>query len=287
VYEHAARAYDEHRYADAIALFQKADRLRPKPEFDFNVGLAYEDMGDPARALSSYRSYLRRKPDAADRADVDARIERLEKVLYAQGLQQVTVLTEPAGARLLIDDLPVGVTPWTGELPAGFHRFTVELPGYQSENRTFDLPPVRAIDVPVTLTAAPTEAPAPAAAPVLLSPNREPCRGMCLGAVEPVSWITLGVGAAALVGAVGLELHRSGQEDDAQREANQVEAARLYDKVVRSQKWATVLGVTGGALVVTGGVLALLDVRAAKNPDIAWNFGCGPTGCSVGYQQAF
>lgn len=286
VYERAAQAYGERRYADAIVLFRQADRLRPKPAFDFNIGLAYEDMGNPARALESYRSYLRRAPDAPDRLAVDARIERLEKVLYAQGLQQVTVLSEPPGARVIIDDVALGVTPYTGELAPGFHRVSLELPGYQFEQRSFDLPPARAIDVPVTLTVAPPP-PAAEAAPVVMQPTREPCQGACLGEIEPVSWVTLGVGAASLVGAIGFELHRGDKEDEAQREPNQVEAARLFDKAFQSQKWATALAVSGGALVITGGVLAFLDIHESKHPDTAWNLGCGPDGCALGFSQTF
>jgi tetratricopeptide (TPR) repeat protein len=286
VYERAAQAYGEHRYADAIVLFKKADRLRPKPEFDFNIGLAYEDMGDPARALSSYRSYIRRAPKAPDRVDVDARIERLEKVLNDQGLQQVTVLSEPLGARLVIDDAAVGVTPWTGELAPGFHRFSLELSGYKLEERTFDLPPLRSIDVPVTLSAQAPEA-APPPTPEKFELRHEPCQGLCLDAVDPVSWITMGVGAATLVGAVGFELNRSKLESDAQREPIQRDASRLYDNAFESQKWATALALTGGALVVTGGVLAFLDIHEAKHPDTAWNFGCTPDGCAVGYGQTF
>jgi hypothetical protein len=187
----------------------------------------------------------------------------------------------------VVDGVAVGVTPWTGELPAGFHRFTVELASYQIEERTFDLPPTRSIDVPVTLTAKPPEA--PAAAPVLVAPPfaKPACRGMCLGAIEPITWITLGVGAASLVGAVGFELNRSAEEDKAEQEVVQREAARRYDKAFQSQKWATALAVTGGALVVTGGVLAILDIHDAKNPDTAWNFGCAPDGCAVGFSQTF
>src|SRR5690606_22004450 len=62
VYERAAQAYAEKRYRDAIDLFQQADALRPNPAFSFNVGIAYEDMGDSAMALRHYRAYLRKLP---------------------------------------------------------------------------------------------------------------------------------------------------------------------------------------------------------------------------------
>src|SRR5690606_33333095 len=109
VYEEAATAYEAHRYGEAIQLFRSADQLKPNPAFDFNIGLAYEDMGDPARALASYRSYLRRAPEATDRLEVDARIQRLEQTLGRSGVQQVTILSEPPGARVEIDGMALGV----------------------------------------------------------------------------------------------------------------------------------------------------------------------------------
>jgi tetratricopeptide (TPR) repeat protein len=295
VYERAALAYEERKYSDAIRLFQRADALRPNPAFDFNVGLAYEDMGDPARALASYRSYVRRLPEAPDRADVDVRIERLERTLERAEVQQVTVLSEPSGARLEIDGKPVGITPWTGEIGPGFHQLVLQAQGFAREERTFDLPPARAIDVPVTLVPEAPEPPPPPNAPE--SPAKLPCEGTCLGEVRGSSWLIAGAGFVSLGTAIGFELHRSDRESAARAESNQVAASRLFDDAFRAQKWATAFAVTGGALIVTGGVLAVLDIHDAKHPgataagiptgDVAWQFGCDGASCAVGATTSF
>ena len=41
-----AQAYREARYKDAIDLFLQANRLDPHPELIYNVGQAYEKLGD-------------------------------------------------------------------------------------------------------------------------------------------------------------------------------------------------------------------------------------------------
>lgn len=286
VYEQAARAYEEHHYSDAIRLFQRADVLKPNPAFDFNIGLAYEDMGDPARALASYRSYVRRLPNAPDRVEVDVRIERLERTLERVGVQQVSVLSDPPGARVTIDGAAVGVTPWTGEIQRGYHTLTLELAGFEKEERSFDLPPARAIDVPVTLRVL---APQPKTEPPpTLLPLEAPCQGACLNEVRGSTWLIAGVGVVSMGGALAFELHRSDREAAARAEPNQVEASHLFDEAFRAQKWATALALTGGALIVTGAVLAILDIDEAKHPeDVAWQFGCDGNGCAVGAGGSF
>src|SRR5436190_615806 len=69
-----ATAYREARYKEAIDLFLAANRLDPHPELIFNVGQAFEKLGDVPNALRSYREYLRKLPDAGDRATVEASI---------------------------------------------------------------------------------------------------------------------------------------------------------------------------------------------------------------------
>src|SRR4051812_2701284 len=67
-FKQGAQAYSEGRYKDAIDLFLDADRLAPNPAFAYNIGLAYEELGDATNALRWYRSYLRDLPGAPDQA---------------------------------------------------------------------------------------------------------------------------------------------------------------------------------------------------------------------------
>ncbi|HTM44122.1 MAG TPA: tetratricopeptide repeat protein, partial [Polyangiaceae bacterium] len=62
----AQAAFAAGEYQKAIDLFRRADAVNPRPELEYNIGLAYDQMGDSASALAAYRSYLRRSPDTAD-----------------------------------------------------------------------------------------------------------------------------------------------------------------------------------------------------------------------------
>ena len=68
-----------------------------------------------------------------------ARVARLE------------VTSEPAGARLTVDGMPVGETPWSGELEPGGHRVIAELSGYQITEREIILTAGQARHLSLTL----------------------------------------------------------------------------------------------------------------------------------------
>src|ERR1043165_1364229 len=69
-YQAGAQAYAAGRFKDAIDLFLEAARIAPNPAFSYNVGLAYEQLGDADNALRWYRDYLRELPDAQEKAHV-------------------------------------------------------------------------------------------------------------------------------------------------------------------------------------------------------------------------
>src|SRR5690606_25417412 len=113
-YEQGSAAFQRRRYKDAVDLFLEADAIAQSPAFAYNIGLAYREMGDDANALRWLREYMRRAPRDDDRRFVASYVNKLERRLMAKGVQQLTVMSEPAGATLVIDGEPKGVTPWTG-----------------------------------------------------------------------------------------------------------------------------------------------------------------------------
>ncbi|MFO7181299.1 MAG: PEGA domain-containing protein, partial [Pseudomonadota bacterium] len=114
-------AYAAGRYKEAADHFLRADALVPSAAHSYNAARAHEKLLDAAGALRHYRDYLRRKPNARNGAEVRRRVAALEAELVARGLRQLTVISTPPGATVSIDELPVGVSPWTGELPPGTH----------------------------------------------------------------------------------------------------------------------------------------------------------------------
>jgi tetratricopeptide (TPR) repeat protein len=85
-FEQGKSAYREGRYADAIRAFSAADALAPRAALSFDIARAYERLGEPARAIDSYRNYLRRAPDATNADLVRARIAALDATVSEPAL---------------------------------------------------------------------------------------------------------------------------------------------------------------------------------------------------------
>lgn len=153
-YERGAEAYSTGRYKDAIDLFLQADALAPSAALSFNIARAYEKISDDASTLQWYRDFRRRAPDAKNGPEVDARIHALEGVLAKKGVQQLTVMSSPYGATVVIDDQPVGVTPYTGQLPPGTHKVVLSLRGYADSEQQVQLAADHAQDLQVPLVPA-------------------------------------------------------------------------------------------------------------------------------------
>jgi tetratricopeptide (TPR) repeat protein len=283
-YQQGAEAYSAGRYKDAVDLFLAADQLAPSAPLSFNIARAYEKLSDDAGALRWYRDYLRRNPDAANASNVRPLIATLAGNLQKKGVQQLTVLTSPAGATVSVDDQPVGVTPWTGELAPGDHRLLLSLRGYTDVEKTISLAADQPLDTNVhleqhTQTNVQTVAPPPAAAaPVAPAATDDTSsHGKKLGIVP---WVTLGVGAAALGGALTFEILRRSAESDAKAADSQIEYQEHLETMQGRQTAARVFLGTGGALLLTGGLMLLLDKGAPSRP-VSAGLMCLPGSCSA------
>ena len=73
--------FDRGRYAPAMAEFKRAYELAPVPELLFNIARCQEQLGDLRAAIASYDQYLAAKPNAEDRAAIEAQIESLRRSL--------------------------------------------------------------------------------------------------------------------------------------------------------------------------------------------------------------
>jgi hypothetical protein len=286
-FEAGVRAFGERRYADAVQSFVEADALAPSAPLSFNIARAFERLDNAAAALRWYRDYLRRSPQAANAAEVQARVSEHAATLAARGVQQLTVLTSPDGATLSIDEQPVGPTPITLELKPGRHRAILHLTGYLDQTAEFVLDARTPQDLSLKLVAQP---PAPtgnvAPAPRASSPNAD--RGASPTEKErrfgPVPWVVVGAGAASMLGALGFELGRRSAESAAEN-ASQLDYQTHFDAMQGRQTTARVLFAVGGGLLVTGGVLFFLDRPPSASPRVA--LGCNGLGCALRAQGSF
>ncbi len=84
-------AYNAGKYAQAIREFKAAEAIRPSPILSYNIGLSNEKLGKRRLALQYYQSYLSALPDAANRAEVQERVAKLQ----AQPAQTTTAADTP------------------------------------------------------------------------------------------------------------------------------------------------------------------------------------------------
>lgn len=288
LYEEGLAAYHAGHYSDAIDQLLAADKTLPNAAFSYNIALVYEAMGDQRSALRWLRGYLRQKGEGADEAETLAKVRSLEAELQARGLQQLTVLSKPVGATLKVDGAALGVTPFTTELTPGSHQITVTLDGFQNQQRLVELRPDRSMDVEVELVASPpipddavptdSESSAaanaravPIVATVPAAPTAENPGSM---RVKPLTWVSLGVGAALLGGALYYEMERQKAEDEAKRASQETYQSR-FDAIGPPQTKARVLGIAGVAVMATGVVLLTVDLTK-HGPVVAANVAISP-----------
>lgn len=294
-YEQGVEAYRHKRYRKAIHLFLSADELVPSPALTFNAARAYEKLGEPARALEYYREYLRRGADTSNADQVQKRVQELEAILAEQGIQQLTVRTQPTGATLHVDGSPRGTTPWTGELELGSHHLLVTHEGHEARQISVRLGGDEALDLEVALAPA---AEWDAQTQTLTGhepPARSPAveRGPATDAADaqssaaPWPWVVLGAGGVALGAAGVFELLRRDAEHDARAEPFQPAYYDHHDKMQSHQTTARVLFGVGAVLVIGGGVWAWLDQPSGGTERSPVAVGCHASGCAGTWRGSF
>jgi tetratricopeptide (TPR) repeat protein len=282
LFTEAEQAFAAGDYRKAIELFRKADEQAPRAELEYNIALAYEAQGDKASALESYRAYLRRAPTSSDRTEVEANIVRLAKELGKVEQQQLTVVTAPAGATVLIDAQPKGFSPWTGEVPTGRHQLTVRRIGNQEAMQNVSMGVDQPVEVSLVLKEDPT---VQAAEQTRLARERaelaERNRPTLLQRIQPITWGLMGAGAAGLVGAGAFEQARANSEDDARMAATQLAAEHELDSAESQQTTARILLGVGAGAMVLGGVFLYIDLSREPDSSTQLTAGCAGRRCGV------
>jgi tetratricopeptide (TPR) repeat protein len=263
LFEKAASAYSGGRYYEAIEDFLEVERVYPNDQLPYNIAKAYDNLGSRPGALRYYRDYLRRSPDAPDREAVVTRVRELEAALAERGVQQVTVFSDPPEATVLLDDQPVGLTPWTGETWPGRHRVVVQKRGYLEHEVVMELDALKAEEVNLELTRAPVTPPPPAPIPVSNDKPWPLTRRMSV-----LTWATLATGTAALGTAIAIE----------------ATAGSKSSHITPATGFFAGLGT---AAAVVGGVMLYFDLSDRSGDERHASLNAGPERVVATYQTSF
>ena len=95
LFEKSEAAYDGGRFADAIALLKQSYELKKEGVLLYNMGRAYEGLGDLANAAQSYEAFLQATPNAQDRGALERRIATLRRQLAEREALRKQALQHP------------------------------------------------------------------------------------------------------------------------------------------------------------------------------------------------
>ncbi len=179
--------YRQGRYEDAAREFAVARRIYPKSaKLAYNLGRSLERARAYEAAVAAYRDFLKLRPEAEDRSQVEATIATLGELL-AGHKGELVVNTSPEGAQIFLDEEeePRGRSPIKLEVTPGSHVVRARLAGYAHATASAEVE--RAIQRALVLQLVDTR---PVPAP---EPESQALRWVGWG----------GVGAGIVLGAVG------------------------------------------------------------------------------------
>jgi hypothetical protein len=261
--------YEEQDFPNALIEFRKAYSLAPSYKVLFNIGQVCFQLTDYACALNSFQQYLK---DGGNNISTDRRkeVERdLEKLRTRVG--SLEIVTNVAGADVLIDDVVVGKSPLAASIvvSAGRRKITVMKEGNGSETRIVEVAGTDSLRVEVKL-AVPTPPP----------PKPEPPM------VTPSKWTTLsfigigGAGVLAIAGGVtGILAIRASNDLEAQRFVGNEPPPSFDDKSRKVSNLSLATDVLLGAAAVTlATTLTLTLIRSPKPERATVSLGVMPAG---------
>jgi hypothetical protein len=233
-------------FAAALTSFEQAYVAVPNPVVLLSIAECQVRQGSYDAAVASLDRYLTERPQAPDRAQVEAQIGKLrEKPAF------VTVESTPPGAAIFVDDVDTGKTsPADLEVKPGTHAIELRIEGFQPDRREVTLPIGGRETLSVVLDLDRTPAPVPVAEPTPApAPVEENVRNPHMAV-----WVAGGIAAAGLVtGGIlgGLALKTKSDFDDAPTEAKADKGERLALFADVGFGVAAAAGVTALVLVLT------------------------------------
>lgn len=237
----------------AIANFLEADRMRVTPEVAWDLAKCFEKLNDAPYAVFYYRLYLRRSPNAPDTLEVAQRVgtvlQKLEREnlgaleLEAPRASSVTIKNRRYPAPPVALFLPPGEYEVSAEFPAGKKTMAVQVRLGKTTAVTFEPLPPPMVNVEQAPRLAATE----------IEKSVTPADTTPVRPLRIASYVTFGVGVAALAGAVALGVSSAADATTAQNKSlTYSAAARAADDANSKAIGADVLYGLGGAAASAG-----------------------------------
>src|SRR5450432_2251716 len=138
-FERAIKLYEESDYALALAEFERVYELVPNYRVLYNIAQVSVQLGRYARALSTFKEYL--KQGAAELPAERVTEVHAELANLVGRTAHVDVRVDRPGAEIVFDGSLVGTAPLPESLvvDVGEHRIQVRAPGYVPQSADLSL----------------------------------------------------------------------------------------------------------------------------------------------------
>ncbi|MEZ4267004.1 MAG: tetratricopeptide repeat protein [Myxococcota bacterium] len=255
-YERAMTAYSAGRFGQAAVAFEEAYAAVSDPALLWNIGRSWEQAGELAKARDSYRNFLgQHDVDAELRVKVADALVRVGAKIQARE----DAKTQAARVEQLQKEIREAESERNAELIG-------KLEGQLQSERDAAAAEARAAE-PVHAEPAPT----------VHQTRQTESRGP-----NPVSWVAMGVGVAAVGVGTWMMLSAkskrqlvddaitAAKQGDAGRQMSRAEALKFESDANRNATIGVAMLGVGGALTVTGVVLAIVT-RKKGEPAVAFS----------------
>jgi tetratricopeptide (TPR) repeat protein len=136
-YDRGMTAFNAGRYEAAVQAFNNAYRIKQTALTLYQLGLAYNGMGQPAKALESFESFVRYADPAKEAAQLSAAKSEIARIKSSVG--RFAVKVQPTNALISIDGHTAAITNNEIWMLPGRHTIEIRADGYESYSQTLDV----------------------------------------------------------------------------------------------------------------------------------------------------
>jgi PEGA domain len=252
-FQRGVSLYGEADYRAALVEFRRAYALAPNAAVLYNVGETQYQLQDYAAALTTFEHFLAEaSPADPHRGEVEGDLD----VLRAR-VGHVSVTTIPPGADVVVDDQPVGKTPFERPLlvSIGHRKIVATLAGRPPVTRTVDVATDDSVSVTMQLPDPPEAAPAATHADLPARPPDSPPPSHGGATLRVLGWTATAMLAAGAI-TTGVLAFQESRSLETARATYPASAQILNHDASMTTTYSTVADVlTAGAVVVGGATL--------------------------------
>ena len=139
VAEAAKKLFKIGEYKPAVEIYLQSYEIHPLPGVVWNIARCYEELDNIALAVRYFEESARIDPDAANRAEAQARADKLRKASMGELLLETD---PPDGVAVTVDGKNAGWTPLAPlALPKGRHEVILTMDGYTQMTKSVEITP--------------------------------------------------------------------------------------------------------------------------------------------------